>query len=281
MTPDCATLICFVNDLLDLIFPVLTVLFVVLIVLMALGTQIYGVITFYLWKLRRRAQMLGPDARSEIVGDAPVPPAARTIMQRAEPLGFARFGQLQSKMKTEIDWVLIDESRSVLLLAIRHQRRQHAAIFYTQFSDGFLLETVYPQGIHMTLDWTRVESVKSSLQAAYDFHLYQVDLEHGTHGDPIAFEDMFQVEEWYNSTVRRQFDVKSALALHQSSRMMVLMGLGTIITTIGGVYLMVTEFALGPLVATVLALLLLVALFQRVRLPEFLQTVDGRKKQKR
>jgi len=281
MTPDCATLICFLNGLLDLIFPLLAVLFVIAILLMALGTQIYGVITFSMWKLRRQAQMLGPDARSEIAGDAPVPPAAHNIIRRAESLGFARFGQLQSRLKTEIDWVLVDQSRSVLLLAVRHERRQHAAIFYTQFSDGFLLETVYPQGIHMTLDWTRVESVKSSLEAAYDYHLYQVEHERETHGDAIAFEDMFQVQELYNSTVRRQFEVKTAIALHESSRMMALMGLGTIITTIGGVYLVLTGFDLGPLVATILALLLLVALFQRVRLPDFLDTVDGRKKQKR
>lgn len=210
-----------------------------------------------------------------------IPTAAERLINSVEHLGFQYMGAvgIQDDRASLINRVYTDESSRVLLLIVGAKKR-YSALFYTVYEDGYVLLTVHPLGINGQTPKFEVNSVKTSVDAAYDYHMGHSPSLLASHGEARTFPNMQVVMQWYEPYIRYDSVASLRQVLNQSLQlvplyvgMLVLIGLALLLMLI------------MDLMASILVIVGLIAIFMMVvgqwGMPAYTVTVEQRKKKKR
>jgi hypothetical protein len=176
-------------------------------------------------------------------------------------------------------WVYSDESRTVFLELIVYANGQYGVEIRTEYSDGFLLGTLYNIALQMDTNRFFVRSFES-LHEAWDYHLYQAQLLEAEHGQPVQFDTL----EAYLGGTEKEIKENKAIALdgaiaHLKMAKRSLLALVLVLT------IQALAPVLGNTTTTISAILLLLGIafwFVDFITPpqQVLQTMEQRKKQK-
>lgn len=210
-----------------------------------------------------------------------IPTAAERLINAVEHLGFQYTGaiDIQRDRASFINLVYTDESSRVLLLIVGAKKR-YSALFYTIYEDGHALSTAYPLGINGQFPEFEVNSVKTSVDAAYDYHLGRSQSLLASHGEARTFLNMQVVMQWYESHVRHNVPMQLQQVLNQSIQivplyagMLVLIGLALLL-------MLIMDLMTSILVIVGLIAIFIIVVSQWGR-PAYSVTVEQRKKKKR
>lgn len=212
-----------------------------------------------------------------------LPDNAIPLVKSAKALGFHDVGSVTNEYPKpqRIDQFFIHEDTQVLLLIFPHQSA-YAALFYSVYADGFTLQTAHPLGVNTTTRTMEVNSIMTSLDAAYDYHLGRnQSLIEGGHGPSQVWPDITAIIGWYTQHILQD--------VPQQLKPAIIQGLQTVLA-LGSVLLVLTLLYFGLQHDLSLPYLLVLTLFsipftwltmRRWGKPAYLIPTEQRKKKKR
>jgi hypothetical protein len=136
-----------------------------------------------------------------------------SLPQQIENLGLEMIGAFETRKRyfanfSSTVWVYADESRNVFLELIVYTNGEYGVEIRTEYSDGFLLGTLYNIALQMDTKRFFVRSFES-LHEAWDYHQYQAQMLEAEHGQAVRF-DTFTA---YLGTPEKEINEKKAIAL--------------------------------------------------------------------
>ncbi|MCA9887287.1 MAG: hypothetical protein KC546_02900 [Anaerolineae bacterium] len=267
----------------DLLTTVLIFLMAALMGVMALLTVVHGLLLAQAIRGQRHYRNHRQNPPEDITGTHPhFPEKAEALAETAEQLGFDYLGAagIQQGNDLRIDWIYIDDEQTTILLIVPNGKR-YAGLFYSVCADGFTLQTVHPQGVSIYAETIETNSIKTSLEAALDFHLTHRLSHRQEHGKLQHFPDMATVLPWLTDHIQRHVPLQIEQMRNQTLRTLSFIVTTLIITSIG-LYLILTQgISLGLIVALLLMAVIAIIGSRTLALPKYLATVEQRKKKKR
>jgi hypothetical protein len=206
------------------------------------------------------------------------------LPEQIESLGLEMIGAFEVRERYLTDfnstaWVYSDERRTVFLELIVYANGQYGVEIRTEYSDGFLLGTLYNIALQMDTKRFFVRSFES-LHEAWDYHLYQAQLLEAEHGQPVQFDTLVD----YLGGPEKEVKENKAIALdgaiaHLKMAKRSLLALVLVLT------IQALAPVLGNTTTTTSAILLLLGIafwfVDFITSPQqVLQTMEQRKKQK-
>lgn len=265
----------------DLLVTLIIILMVILVGVLALLTLVHSLMVVQAVIGQRRNKNATQATPHDLSGDAP-PQQAHDLVTRAQQLSFEYLGAAGFKRDNglRINWIYVDDEQSTLMLIVPNGKR-YAALFYSVFGDGFTLQTVYPQGVSVQTDSLETNSIKTSLEAAFDFHMTHRLSHRLMHGKLESFRDMADVLPWLADHVQQQVPLQLQQMMAQSLRTLAFFAVLLVIALIG-LYLLLTQgTSLGLLVVFILVAIVGIVGGRNLAMPNYLRTIEQRKKKKR
>lgn len=265
----------------DLLSNLIIILMVILVGVLALLTLVHLLMVVQAVIGQRRNKNTTQATPHDLSGDAP-PQKAHDLVTRAQQLGFEYLGAAGFKRDNgmRIDWIYVDEEQTTLMLIVPNGKR-YAALFYSVFGDGFTLQTVYPQGVSVQTDTLETNSIKTSLEAAFDFHMTHRLSHRLMHGKLQFFPDMSAVLPWLANHVQQQVPLQLQQMRDQSLQTLAFFATSLIVATIGLYALLTAGISLGLLIVFILVAIGSIFVGRNRVLPNYLKTIEQRKKKKR
>lgn len=265
----------------DLLSNLIIILMIVLVGVLALLTLVHFMLVVGAIKAQRHYQQARETTPHDLSGDAP-PEQAQQLVTQASHLGFDYVGAAGFKRNSEmrLNWIYVDDEQTTLLLIVPHGKH-YAALLYGVFSDGFTLQTVYPQGISVQTENLETNSIKTSLEAAFDFHMTHRLSHRLMHGKLQSFPDMAAVMPWLADHVQQQVPLQLKQMRDQSLKTLAFFAAALVMAAIGLVVLLTEGISLGLLVVFILVAIGSIVVGRNRVLPNYLKTIEQRKKKKR
>lgn len=132
-----------------------------------------------------------------VTGD--IPKSLYKIVTELEELSFTQIGVIKYKpmfglLGTQVVYTYLNPSRNIFAYAKTNEGAH--VIFSCYFPDGFDVSTNFPIGLPVDSDKLIRRIVKSSIQAALDFHKHHAKKRIATHGKPKQFTNIQEMLDW-------------------------------------------------------------------------------------
>lgn len=159
-----------------------------------------------------------------------LPQAAQKMASQLEQLGFHHMGTIQRgpSDNPHTEWVYIDQTATILT-TIEPLAGKYVVAFGNVFADGFAFHTAHPNAANCKTENFEFNSLSSSLEDAYEYHLAKSTRYARARGAAATFRKMDSVVRWANWHSRRNNPALLELIQQQLRKTLFFDGLFTLL----------------------------------------------------
>ena len=162
-----------------------------------------------------------------------LPKQAQKMAAQLEQLGFHHIGTIQRGPgdKPHNEWVYLDQTATVVT-TLEPLGGRYAVAFGNIFADGYAFHTVHPNAANCKTENFEFNSLSTSVEDAYDYHLAKSGRYARARGAATTFRSMESIVKWANWHSRRNNPVLLELIQQQLRKTLFFDGLFTLLCVV-------------------------------------------------